>query len=134
MASCGSHREATQNATLSLLPNRNQIWQLTFINGRDVGSKSTTLSFNPEAGTFRGQTTCNTYAGNYTLGEASPVDGRRPLTISLLDLGTIRCPEVDMNAESRFLAVLQKANYIIISQYYLKLYQNKKEILHFELQ
>ena len=71
---------------------------------------------------------------NYTLGEASPVDGRRPLTISLLDLGTIRCPEVDMNAESRFLAVLQKANYIIITQYSLKLYQNKKEILHFELQ
>ena len=133
--SCGSHREAVHTAPVSLLPDKSQTWQLTALNGRSVSrdAKITTLTFNPEAGSFRGTTACNIYAGAYTLGEASPSDGRRPFVIEYSGSGSIRCPEADMNAEGRFVAVFQKANYILITEYSLSLYHDNKEILHFEL-
>lgn len=134
--SCGSQREITHATTGSLLPDKNQVWQLTAINGRQIASdaKATTLSFNPEAGTFRGQTTCNFYAGTYTIGETASADGRRPLVIDCSSTGSVLCPEADMNAEGRFVATFQKANYILITEYTLSFYRDNKEILRFGLQ
>lgn len=134
--SCKSSQESTLPATASLLPAKEQIWQLTVLNGREIprNAKVVTLSFNPEAGSFRGTTACNNYAGTYTLGEASTSNGRRPLSIAGFGAGSVRCPEADMNAESRFTAIFQKANYMSITEYTLSLYHNNKEILRFELQ
>lgn len=136
-SACGSpqpsvHTSATDMPKL----NKNQMWQLSLLNGRNLpnDAKITTLSFNPEAGSFRGQTACNSYAGAYLLGETSAADGRRSFSILLLTPGSIRCPEADMNTEERFLSVLKKANYILITEYSLSLYHDNKEILHFELQ
>ena len=96
-------------------------------------AKTVTLSFNPEAGSFRGSTACNFYAGTYSLGTAAPDDPRLPLDIELVGSGSILCPEADMNAEGRFLAALQKANYILLNENTLTLYRDNKELLHFEL-
>ena len=117
------------------MPAKGQIWQLTVINNRDIANeaKTTTLTFNPEAGSFRGQTACNSYAGAGIIGEAA-ADGRRPFIIKLLTPGSVRCPEADMNAEERFLSTLKKANHILINEHSLTLYHDNKEILHFELQ
>ena len=136
LASCSSPREVECTASVSLLPDKGQTWQLTVLNGRSVSrdAKATTLSLNPEAGSFRGMAACNFYAGTYTLGEASLSDGRRPIVIEYSGTGSILCPEADMNAEARFVATLQKANYILITEYTLSLYHDNKEILHFELQ
>ena len=118
--------------TLSL--DKDQIWQLTLINGRQLpnDNKTVTLSFNPEAGIFRGQTACNFYAGSYSLGNPAS-NGRHALSIDFLGSGSVQCPEADMNAEERFLATLKKANYILLNENTLSLFQNEKEILHFEL-
>lgn len=137
LSSCESPQPSVRTSAAELPKlNKNQMWQLSLLNGRDLpnDAKTTTLSFNPEAGSFRGQTACNSYAGAYLLGEASATDGRRSFSILLLTPGSIRCPEADMNAEERFLSVLKKANHILITEYSLSLYYNDKEILHFELQ
>jgi len=111
-----------------------QTWQLTVLNGRSVpdDSKTVTLSFNPEAGIFRGQTACNFFAGAYTLGSAAP-DGKLPLSVDFLGSGSVQCPEADMNAEERFLATLKKATAILIGEHTLAIYQGDREILRFEL-
>lgn len=134
--SCKSNQETTRPAENSLLPDKSQTWQLVALNGREIprNAKTVTLSFNPEAASFRGTTACNTYAGTYTLGSPSPSDGRCSLSISTLESGSLRCPEADINAESRYLSLLQKTNSIFISQHTLTLYQRNKETLRFQLQ
>ncbi len=135
MGSCSSPRETMHTAAASLLPEKSQTWQLTAVNGRELPSnaKAATLTFNPEAGSFRGTTACNFYAGDYLVGEASPHDGRRPFSIGHFGSGSIRCPEADMNAEERFLTLFQKANSLFIDEYTLTLYRDNKEILQFGL-
>ncbi len=134
--SCVSHRKAAYTAPTSLLPDKSQTWQLTVLNGREVsaGAKTVTLTFNPEAGSFRGQTACNSYAGTYAIGTASTADGRCPFSIETFGTGSILCPDADMNAEGRFVATFAKVNYILITEYTLSLYRDNKETLHFELQ
>ena len=116
---------------------KEQTWQLTSLNGRRIpdGSKSATLTFNPEAGILSGYATCNTYSAHYIL--ADPRAGSEKLQFSIFNFQfstEIQCPEGDMNAEERFLATLKKATAILIHEHSLSIYQNDKEILHFELQ
>lgn len=138
-ASCSSLHHAAPapqaTADASLTPVKEQTWQLTAVNGRPLSqnAKPVTLSFNPEANSFRGQTACNSFAGTYSLGSSSPHDPRLPLDIKLLGSGSILCPDADMNAEGRFLALFEKANHLFISTYTLTLYRDSKEILQFEL-
>ena len=136
LSSCGSQRESLHTSTVSLLPDKSQAWQLTILNGREVpqNAKPVTLTFNPEAKSFRGETACNFYAGTYTIGEASTSDGRRPFSIEYSGSGSILCPDADMNAEGRFLATFHKANYILITEYTLSFYRDNKEILRFGIQ
>lgn len=135
LGSCGSLRETVPSTAASLLPEKGQTWQLTAINGRAVpaNAKTVTLTFNPEAESFRGTTACNFYAGTYLVGEASLADGRRPFSIALFGSGSILCPEADMNAEERFLALFQKANTLFIDEYTLILFRDNKETLRFGL-
>lgn len=127
-----AHKNSSSHA-ISL--NKDQVWQLVKIQGRDIpkNTKIVDLTFNPEASSFRGMTACNFYAGTYTLGEASPTDGRRPFSVDI-GTGSILCPEADMNAEGRYVLIFQKANYLLVTEHTLILYQNDKEILRFELQ
>lgn len=115
---------------------KNQVWQLTLLNGRDIpnDSKVTTLSFNPEAGIFSAHSACNSFSGVFNMGETPTADGRRSFSLRILSPNTLHCPESDMNAEERFLSTLKKANYILADEHALSLFQNDKEILHFELQ
>ena len=124
----------SNNQTISL--DKDQVWQLVKIQGRKVSKndKTVTLTFNPEAESFRGMTACNFYAGTYTLGEPSPTNGRHSFSIVTFGSGSILCPEADMNAEGRFLSVFEKANYILIDEFTLSFYRDNKEILLFELQ
>ena len=124
----------SSNPAISL--DKDQVWQLVKIQSRDLpgDAKTVTLTFNPEAESFRGMTACNFYAGTYTLGESSPTDGRRPFSIGTFGSGSIRCPEADMNAEGRYLSIFHKANHLLVTEHTLILYQNDKEILRFEVQ
>lgn len=135
LTACSSTATQIPSNTVTWPLSKEQTWQLTSLNGRSIpdDSKATTLSFNPEAGIFRGQTACNFFAGAYTLGNIAS-DGRYPLSIDFLGSGSIQCPEADMNAEERFLATIKKASAILICEHTLSIYQNDKEILHFELQ
>lgn len=115
---------------------KNQVWQLTAIRGRAVDSrgKTFTIQFNPEAGTVRGLMACNMYFGHYTCLPGDPQTGRCPVEISLEASGSLGCPEADMNADSRYFALLPKATHLTYTSTSLTFYQNNKEILRYELQ
>ena len=78
---------------------------------------SITLSFNPEAGTLRGQSSCNTYSADYTLSHSSTPSSSPSATLRLSNLThtDIQCTEAQMNTEERFLALLAKANHLSLS-------------------
>lgn len=136
LTACASTATQSLSHSVTQTLDKDQVWQLVKMQGRDLpqNAKIVDLTFNPEAGSFRGMTACNFYAGTYTLGEPSPTDGRRPFTIVTFGSGSILCPEADMNAEGRFLSVFEKANYILIDEFTLSFYRDNKEILRFELQ
>ena len=95
-----------------------------------------TLTFNPEAGTISGKATCNSYYGNYRLKLDSKTPEGDNYTLKLSDVGSTKvfCNEADMNAESRYISLLPKADALHIDAYTLTLYQKGKEILRYELQ
>ena len=132
---CSSRKPAAAIDNDPLLPQKNQVWQLTTMRGRPVQSPII-LSFNTEAATLSGRATCNTYGADCRLTfSAATADGYRyTLAIANLSQGNTLCPEADMNAESRYLALLPKADAMLLTPYNLTLYQRDQEILHFELQ
>ena len=118
-----------------LLPQKSQIWQLVAMRGKPVDN-SITLSFNTEAATLSGRATCNTYGADcrLTYSSSSPEGYRYTVAVVNLAGGNTLCPEADMNAESRYLALLPKADAMLITPYNITLFQKDKEILRFELQ
>ncbi len=89
------------------------VWQLVEMAGRPVQQSTViTLQFNPEAGTLRGQSTCNTYCADYTL---SPATQSSLIKLSHLTHTDIQCAEAQMNTEERFLALLAKTNQLSLS-------------------
>ena len=114
------------------------MWQLVAIRGKDVSRTSNiiTLSFNPEAGTISGKAPCNSYFGNYKLRPNTQQQDGDYYTLGFSDIGSTKvyCTEADMNAESRYLSLLPKADALRIDAYTLTLYQKGKEILKYELQ
>ena len=92
--------------------------------------------FNPEAKTVSGRTACNNYYGNYTLRlEAQqPKGDRYTLTLSGIGYGDTRCPEAEMNAEARYMALFEKADALMLDAYTMTLYQKGRETLKYELQ
>lgn len=139
LSACGGTKNSLQKAGTEppLAPEKGQVWQLVALRGKEVSRTSDiiTLSFNPEAGTISGKAPCNSYFGNYTLqlyhSTTSPL-----YHLAISDVGSTKvyCNEADMNAESRYLTLLPKADAIRIDAYTLTLFQKDKEILRFELQ
>lgn len=117
---------------------KNQTWLLVAIQGRplDPAKKAPIIIFNPDAATVSGVAYCNQYTYRYTL---TPVvqqaDGDYyDLHLERWGSGFLQCTVADMNAESRYLALLAKATRLRLTAYNLTLFQKNKEILHFQLQ
>lgn len=131
IASCASSPFTPPAAPPSLSPtlSKDQTWQLVKLQGRTVPphAKATTLSFNPEARTLRGQTPCNPYSADYSIHNST-------LTIQNLQSSSLLCPEADINAEKRYLATLKKCTQISLSSSTLSLGIKNKVLLVFELQ
>ena len=121
LASCSSSSHpATQSPGHTPLPDldKESVWQLVTLAGRPLPpSTSITLSFYPEAGTLRGQSSCNTYSADYTLSHSSTPSSSPSATLRLSNLThtDIQCTEAQMNTEERFLALLAKANHLSLS-------------------
>lgn len=122
---------------------KDQVWKLVEIQGRKVDNKSAavTLTFNPEAGTLRGQAACNSYGADYKLGTlvaANPNENADWCAFSVGEINhtTVQCPDAEMNAEMRYLARLAKCNQLALADCgnTLILGQKGKPQLVFELQ
>jgi heat shock protein HslJ len=140
LAACGNSKPAVSTAQQqeALAPQKSQVWQLVAMRGKAVSRTDNiiTLMFNPEAGTVSGKATCNSYYGNYRLRLDSQTPEGDNYTLKLSDVGSTKvyCNEADMNAESRYISLLPKADALRIDAYTLTLYQKGKEILKYELQ
>lgn len=136
LTACASSVETQPTASPSLPLSKDQTWQLVKIQGRTIDRNATpvTILFNPEAGTLRGQTPCNTYSANYTLGGQLPASENFQLSTSNFQLSNVQCPDAEMNAESRYLANLSKCTWITSTSTTLSLGNKNKTLLQFELQ
>ena len=126
LASCSTlstHHSSldTQHTPLPTL-DKEAVWQLVSLAGRPVPQSTViTLQFNPEAGTLRGQSTCNTFCADYTLSQPPSHSATQPLShsatlkLSHLTHTDIQCAEAQMNTEERFLALLAKTNQLSLS-------------------
>ena len=139
LMACGSSKPAAVTVDAEpLQPHKEQVWQLVAMRGKSLPARSgiITLTFNPEAGTLSGHATCNNYGADCRLAysASSPEGYRYTVTVANLAGGNTLCPEADMNAEARYLALLPKADALLLTPYNLTLFQKDKEILRFELQ
>lgn len=120
-----------------LRPERGQVWQLVALRGRDVSRSSApvTLEFTPDAFSLKGHAQCNDYYADCRMRwlRSDPDGDRYSLSVSALVGGKVMCPEPAMNADSRYLALLAKADEMLLSAYTLVLYSRGREVLKFEL-
>lgn len=143
LAGCGGAKPAAtaaDSAQEALTVEQNQVWQLVEMRGRAAkpgyGGQPTTLVLIPKTGTFSGFASCNRYFGDYTLALAE----RRPdgdlynVVFTLRGSDSIGCPDPHMNAESRYMAALAKADQLLLTAYTMTLYIKGKEILKYEMQ
>lgn len=133
---CATVRVAAEPPQLA----KEQTWQLVAIQGRAVNRSATpvTIVFNPETGNISGRAACNTYSATYSV--ASGVAGDKyewcRLEIGNIGHADMQCPDAEMNAEMRYLALLKKCT-LMASPYpqtKLLLGNNDKVLLEFELQ
>ncbi len=137
LAACGTTQHNTASTTELLQPDKDQVWQLVAIRGRDVNQSSVvTLILNPATGNLSGKANCNNYYAEFKLRplQSTPEGDIHGLSINGLGIGQTRCPDADMNAEGRYTALLEKADKMMITAYTLTLYQKGKEILKYEVQ
>lgn len=131
VAGCAvQHIEATGEALLR--PEKGQVWQLVEQRGREVKrGTEVTLIINTESGSLRGTAYCNSYYAEYIL----RAEGNHySMKITTMSSGTTRCPDAEMNAQTRYLSLLQNADMMTLTEYTLTLYSKGKVILKYELQ
>lgn len=140
LASCGGGKATVMSVDSrpELAPQKEQVWQLVAMRGKAVSRTENifTLTFNPEAGTLSGKAPCNSYYGSYRLMLKLQMTDGDHYTLKIREVGSTKvyCNEADMNAESRYLALLPNADAMTIDAYTMTLYQRGKEILKYELQ
>lgn len=137
---CRSPRSSLHYPDAPVPLDKELVWQLVALRGKalraDAAGSATTLVFNPEAATFRGEGPCNDYGGEYALRlvERRADGDLYDLRLTLHSpLSTTQCPDAEMNAESRYLALLGRADRMLLSAYSVVLYQRDKEIARYEL-
>ena len=137
-AGCGAQRPVAADMSEALAFDKGQVWQLVSLRGKGLSRQDGvfTLMFNPEAGTLSGQMPCNGYYADFShrLLSLSEAGCRYALAIEYLGSGQVACPEADMNAEQRYLALLPRATACVLTPYSLTLFQKDKELMKFELQ
>lgn len=138
LTSCGSSRKASVNEESALQFDKEQVWQLVSIRGKEVRSSDgvVTLMFYPEGNAIRGLIACNRYFADYTMrfDKVSPEGSHYELKITDLSGGDVQCPEGDMAVQDRYLALLEKSDACLLTPYTLTLFRNGKEVLKYELQ
>jgi heat shock protein HslJ len=139
LVQCTAAKQGTAPAPAEALQfDKGQVWQLVSLRGKGLSRQDGvfTLTFNPEAGTLSGQMPCNGYYADFShrLLSLSEAGCRYALAIESLGSGQVACPEADMNAEQRYLALLPRATACVLTPYSLTLFQKDKELMKFELQ
>jgi len=120
---CSTTQSSNHSTTLPIPElDKESVWQLVEMAGRSVPSDAgpITLQFNPEAGTLRGQSSCNTYSADYTLSPTTysytgSLNSSATLKLSNHSHTDIQCAEAQMNTEQRYLALLAKCNHLSIN-------------------
>jgi len=137
LAACGTTQHDTVSTAQLLQPDKDQVWQLVALRGRDVKPESVvTLVLNPATGNLSGKANCNNYYAEFKLRplRSTPEGDIHELSVSGLGVGQTRCPDADMNDEERYTALLAKADRMMLTAYTMTLYQKGKEILKYEVQ
>lgn len=128
LAGCAARPPATDQPPTAEV-GAGQVWQLVEMRGKAVADSRTTLEFNPKTGYLNGGTPCNSYAARYTL----EADGTLRIDPEHTGTGSVRCPDADMEAEGRYVALLHKADSLSTDATTLTLFQKGRAILKYEL-
>lgn len=139
LAQCASPRSvAAPQDTEQLRLDKEQVWQLVAVQGREVPSSAheIILMFHPESGTLRGRVACNRYFADYTLHhDATDASGSRyRLEVKYVSGGDVQCPEGGMSEQERYLTLLERADACLLTSTTLTLSRKGKETLKFGLQ
>ena len=138
LTGCGTVKPTSKEQSPLLVPEKGQVWQLVALQGKMLDPKepAPTLILNLDAATASGFAYCNEYSFQMKLeySESHAENDSYALHLQLWGAGGLRCPESEMNAESRYLALLAKSSLLVISATTLTIYQRNKEILRYSLQ
>lgn len=138
LAACGVSKTSPASDAAALQFDKEQVWQLVARCGKEVASTTdpVLLMFHPESGTLRGRVACNRYFADYKLRlDRVTADGSRyKLEVMCVSGGDVQCPEGDMAAQERYLALLAKADACLLTPVALTLFQKGREVLKYELQ
>lgn len=137
-AACGVQKPSSTDAGEALQFDKEQVWQLVAQRGKEVAPSNdpVILMFHPESGTLRGRVACNRYFADYgmRLAGVSAAGSRYTLEVKYVSGGDVQCPEGDMAAQERYLALLGKADACLLTPWSLTLFQKGREVLKYELQ
>ena len=130
LGGCRSHQSAVVNAKSEFVAT--EVWTLVELRGKEVsrgrGEVVLTFQVNPEAGTFRGNSGCNRYFGNFKdLGEGK-------MLLDDFNATKTACPDAVMKKEGTYMQLLRRCDNYIIGNYSLELRQGDKTLLKFEKQ
>ncbi|MBQ8703710.1 MAG: META domain-containing protein [Bacteroidales bacterium] len=138
LAACGAPKPTPTADAAALRFDKEQVWQLVAQRGKEVASTAdpVLLMFHPESGTLRGRVACNRYFADYKLRlDRVAADGSHyRLEVLYVSGGDVQCPEGDMAAQERYLALLAKADACLLTPVALTLFQKGREVLKYELQ
>ncbi|WP_372635259.1 META domain-containing protein [Alcanivorax jadensis] len=98
LAACSSN-PAGSTAMVTAEQLQGSAWQVSYLNGSDVGDALVTLNFH-EPGRLAGKAACNNYMASYTLNDDS-------FTVKTGGVTMMACPQPLMKLEQQFLDALE---------------------------
>ncbi|WP_290537198.1 MULTISPECIES: META domain-containing protein [Alcanivorax] len=98
LAACSSNPAGT-TAMVTAEQLQGSAWQVSYLNGSDVGDALVTLNFH-EPGRLAGKAACNNYMASYTLNDDS-------FTVKTGGVTMMACPQPLMKLEQQFLDALE---------------------------
>lgn len=107
LAACSNHPAGT-SAMVTTEQLQGSAWQVSTLNGADVGDALITLNFH-EPGRLAGKAACNNYMASYTLDDDS-------LTVKTGGVTMMACPQPLMELEQQFLDALEGVEQADISE------------------
>ena len=98
LAACSGNPAGT-TAMVTAEQLQGSAWQVSYLNGSDVGDALVTLNFH-EPGRLAGKAACNNYMASYTLNDDS-------FTVKTGGVTMMACPQPLMKLEQQFLDALE---------------------------